>query len=304
MPYLHLITISRISHEERYAGSAYAVLHLSSSMDPDSPYHGMNSIYDADRQRRSWNNGLPHLQPPYQEHPGQPGAHTLPPIQSQRPSFDHGAGLFEQQPRQHPALYSTQANAYPTYASQAPLPSYGQALPHFPVTSSMLASTGPTMPMTQAYANPTTSAFPQIRPMPAPTSAHGLSMSHGYMPSASFGYPNSTDDNDLQPRTHVVGSQGRRGILPSAEGKPSAVTSNGHTVPKSTVIPQKDADGKFPCPHCQKTYLHGKHLKRHLLRRKCGSISSLTQSLTSLQTRAIGHTHAFSARTPFLAVTF
>jgi len=32
------------------------------------------------------------------------------------------------------------------------------------------------------------------------------------------------------------------------------------------VIPQKDADGKFPCPHCTKTYLHAKHLKRHLLR--------------------------------------
>ncbi|EGD98513.1 hypothetical protein TESG_05885, partial [Trichophyton tonsurans CBS 112818] len=31
-------------------------------------------------------------------------------------------------------------------------------------------------------------------------------------------------------------------------------------------IPAKDADGKFPCPHCNKTYLHAKHLKRHLLR--------------------------------------
>ena len=32
------------------------------------------------------------------------------------------------------------------------------------------------------------------------------------------------------------------------------------------MIPQKDDDGKFPCPHCNKTYLHAKHLKRHLLR--------------------------------------
>lgn len=32
------------------------------------------------------------------------------------------------------------------------------------------------------------------------------------------------------------------------------------------MIPQKDADGKYPCPHCNKTYLHAKHLKRHLLR--------------------------------------
>ncbi|KAI7520336.1 hypothetical protein KC317_g22415, partial [Hortaea werneckii] len=32
------------------------------------------------------------------------------------------------------------------------------------------------------------------------------------------------------------------------------------------MIPQKDADGKYPCPHCNKTYLHAKHLRRHLLR--------------------------------------
>ncbi|KAI9729755.1 MAG: hypothetical protein M1834_006706 [Cirrosporium novae-zelandiae] len=66
------------------------------------------------------------------------------------------------------------------------------------------------------------------------------------------------------PRTHVVGSQGRRGVLPSAPGRP-AINGNGEGG-KTTVIPQKDADGKFPCPHCNKTYLHAKHLKRHLLR--------------------------------------
>jgi len=63
--------------------------------------------------------------------------------------------------------------------------------------------------------------------------------------------------------THVVGSQGRRGILPSAPGRPAAPAAG--TAGK-TPIPQKDADGKFPCPHCTKTYLHAKHLKRHLLR--------------------------------------
>lgn len=34
----------------------------------------------------------------------------------------------------------------------------------------------------------------------------------------------------------------------------------------SQITPVKDQDGKFPCPHCPKTYLHAKHLKRHLLR--------------------------------------
>lgn len=66
--------------------------------------------------------------------------------------------------------------------------------------------------------------------------------------------------------THVVGSQGRRGILPSAPGRPAAPAAG--TGPTKSQIPQKDADGKFPCPHCTKTYLHAKHLKRHLLRRK------------------------------------
>jgi len=74
---------------------------------------------------------------------------------------------------------------------------------------------------------------------------------------------------DLEPEDRltirVVGSQGRRGILPSAPGRPAA-TPAGTAAAKSTVIPVKDSDGKFPCPHCTKTYLHAKHLKRHLLR--------------------------------------
>ncbi|PHH75757.1 hypothetical protein CDD80_2075 [Ophiocordyceps camponoti-rufipedis] len=69
---------------------------------------------------------------------------------------------------------------------------------------------------------------------------------------------------DIEP-THVVGSQGRRGILPSAPGRPAAPAA-GTGAAKTTQIPPKDADGKFPCPHCTKTYLHAKHLKRHLLR--------------------------------------
>ncbi|KFY67223.1 hypothetical protein V496_01702 [Pseudogymnoascus sp. VKM F-4515 (FW-2607)] len=63
--------------------------------------------------------------------------------------------------------------------------------------------------------------------------------------------------------TRVVGSQGRRGILPSAPGRPS-VAATGPGARKN--VTAKDADGKFPCPHCVKTYVHAKHLKRHLLR--------------------------------------
>ncbi|KAF1982749.1 hypothetical protein K402DRAFT_339747 [Aulographum hederae CBS 113979] len=58
--------------------------------------------------------------------------------------------------------------------------------------------------------------------------------------------------------THVVGQQGRRGVLPSAPGK----SQPGPT----KTVPQKDSEGKYPCPHCNKSYQHAKHLKRHLLR--------------------------------------
>ncbi|KAL9113015.1 MAG: hypothetical protein Q9227_002880 [Pyrenula ochraceoflavens] len=73
------------------------------------------------------------------------------------------------------------------------------------------------------------------------------------------------------PARHVVGQQGRRGILPSAPGRPAvapnAAASPGSTsTAKNAAIPTKDADGKFPCPNCTKTYLHAKHLKRHMLR--------------------------------------
>ena len=232
----------------------------------------MNAIFDhGDRQRRSWNTAPSHFQNHYQDNQAQSGAHTLPPIQSQRHSFDHAAAPFEQS--RQPPMYSTQATAYPSYVTQAPHPSYGHALPHFPTSSSLLASAAPAMPMTQGYATPT-SAFPQLRPMPAPTSTstQGLAMPHAYVANSPFGFPNPNDESDMQQRTHVVGSQGRRGILPSAEGKPAAVASNGGATAKTTVIPPKDADGKFPCPHCSKTYLHGKHLKRHLLRREYSQI--------------------------------
>ncbi|KAL8955717.1 MAG: hypothetical protein Q9193_006533 [Seirophora villosa] len=66
--------------------------------------------------------------------------------------------------------------------------------------------------------------------------------------------------------THVVGSQGRRGILPSASGRPAAIVNGSSVHQKPASTPAKDAEGKFPCEHCNKNYLHAKHLKRHLLR--------------------------------------
>ena len=90
--------------------------------------------------------------------------------------------------------------------------------------------------------------------------------------------PGMTADPGLGPMPrdpnvhHVVGSQGRRGILPSAPGRAPPMNNGMNGSPKANQIPVKDADGKFPCPNCNKTYLHAKHLKRHMLRRKSESL--------------------------------
>jgi hypothetical protein len=49
-------------------------------------------------------------------------------------------------------------------------------------------------------------------------------------------------------------------VLPTIPGRPPPTTG------KAPANPTKNADNKYECPHCIKTYLHLKHLKRHLLR--------------------------------------
>ncbi|KIW06107.1 uncharacterized protein PV09_03275 [Verruconis gallopava] len=80
-------------------------------------------------------------------------------------------------------------------------------------------------------------------------------LNHNLM--AQVSQPGYVPQREPEP-THVVGQQGRRGILPSAPGR---AAPNG-----KMPIPAKNEEGKFPCPHCTKTYLHAKHLKRHMLR--------------------------------------
>ncbi|KAJ6436334.1 reverse transcriptase family protein [Purpureocillium lavendulum] len=70
--------------------------------------------------------------------------------------------------------------------------------------------------------------------------------------------------NGDQP-SHFFGSQRRRGVPPIDPGLTAALPAG--IMAKNTTILIKDPDGKFPCPHCAKSYLHSKHLKRHLLRR-------------------------------------
>ena len=85
---------------------------------------------------------------------------------------------------------------------------------------------------------------PVLRPLPPSGIMAQLGVSSPYG-SGSLMQPNPVPYDEDQP-TRVVGSQGRRGILPSAAGRPVALTAGARA--KSTVTQVKDADGKVPLP--------------------------------------------------------
>ncbi|KAI0206345.1 fungal-specific transcription factor domain-containing protein [Astrocystis sublimbata] len=211
---------------------------------------------------------------PHQLQQGSATQHTLPPLQHSSSSMQSIYGSHPHTPRT-PGTPSTPQpqnmsnypppNAGPGRGSYGMMPSQYQNPPQgYPTTTSMMpqASVATSHPQPIAPA-PAAARPPVLRPMPAGGVIPQSGMSSPYGGSPMMGHQPSLLQDAEQP-THVVGSQGRRGILPSAPGRPAAPTGTGAS--KNTVIPQKDADGKFPCPHCTKTYLHAKHLKRHLLR--------------------------------------
>ncbi|PWI64960.1 hypothetical protein PCL_08411 [Purpureocillium lilacinum] len=155
-----------------------------------------------------------------------------------------------------PGVYPMGQDPYPPY------PGYATSAAVMPQTATAAFHPQPTA---TASAPPPAGGRgpPVLLPMPPGGLVPQAGQPSPYGPG-SLTQPNPVLQEGNQP-TRVVGSQGRRGILPSAPGRP-AVPSAGTTAAKSTVIPVKDLDGRFPCPHCTKTYLHAKHLKRHLLR--------------------------------------
>ncbi|KAH8744490.1 hypothetical protein F5883DRAFT_476278 [Diaporthe sp. PMI_573] len=54
-----------------------------------------------------------------------------------------------------------------------------------------------------------------------------------------------------------IGIKGRRGISSSVRARGTAALK--------TQAPEKDADGRFPCSQCTKTYVAAKHLNRHMI---------------------------------------
>ncbi len=201
-------------------------------------------------------------------------AHTLPPLNS----GNHAASVFDsdsyptrsqslqsslmtapQEQDSHPGSYSAYAPTANTFYngqsvnfSQAP---QNQQLHHQSRPSSVNG-----LPQLAYASGPTQGRLPDLLPMPPRGSAK---------PSLSLGnHINQLNTAEEPQPTHVVGSQGRRGILPSAAGRPAAIPGPSTNGQKPAPTPPKDAEGKYPCPHCNKNYLHAKHLKRHLLRRE------------------------------------
>lgn len=230
----------------------------------------------------------PHQQQPQQQQQESPAdAPTLPPLQSQNGTFAHLPSLYSN--ASHPntptaphtpttgSMPSSNPHAYSQYSSPVtsgsmpPPTSYGHPLGgSFAGSQSMMPSTTTATSASSVLAG--TSAqnrLPDLRPMPQVSYSGSLSSLSGFPSSSLLSQQQYLPQAQEAEPTHVVGSQGRRGILPSAPGR-AAPPTPGTAASTKSMIPAKDADGKFPCPHCTKTYLHAKHLKRHLLRR--GSI--------------------------------
>ncbi|KAI9902660.1 hypothetical protein N3K66_002012 [Trichothecium roseum] len=192
-------------------------------------------------------------QPMYGSNPHTPRTPGTP----NTPNSTHNVPPYQQQASQAPG-------GRPIYAYPPPHQGYGTSGGMMPQATTAASHPQPIAPAPTANRGP-----PVLRPMP-PGGVLQQNINNGYQQPGGNNMlpvmpPITTVLQEENGPTHVVGSQGRRGILPSAPGRPAAPQAgSGNT--KSAVIPVKDADGKFPCPHCTKTYLHAKHLKRHLLR--------------------------------------
>ena len=100
------------------------------------------------------------------------------------------------------------------------------------------------------------------------------------------------NDKDLTPEFSVTPAQqsssqswplGFPPLLPSRHPKIDIEDVVEQTKDDLNSHAKRNADGKYPCKHCPSTYLHAKHLKRHMLRRKYGPSALRTQILRSIR---------------------
>ena len=237
--------------------------------------------------------------------------HTLPPLQSRqfvssipKSSFDLPADAIH---TPHSARLPRSAAPNDIFGHAAHYPSIGDhsSIPAFLQPDTLLSNHpiyGGAVPSSQSHPQmiapaPLQGRLPDIRPMPTGGMSQPLSLPDQGSQGQIMQPQTSVGDRDPPP-THVVGSQGRRGILPSAPGRAPALGGSSAGNGKSASVPTKDADGKFPCPYCSKTYLHAKHLKRHLLRRESGCKHDSRALANFAKILGTVHTCAFSVKTP------
>lgn len=213
-----------------------------------------------------------------------PPAHTLPPLTS----GNHTASTFgnDTYPTRIQSLQPSliiapheqisQPGSYSVYAPTANTFYNGQSANFSQASQNQQSRPTPVTGLSQPVYTSAPTQARLLDLLPKPPRGNGK-------PSLSLGnHINQLDALEEPPLTHVVGSQGRRGILPSAAGRPAAVPGANTSGQKAAPTPAKDAEGKYPCPHCNKNYLHAKHLKRHLLRRKYPTPGSLEPTLTAI----------------------
>ncbi|KAK9345484.1 hypothetical protein V1522DRAFT_422067 [Lipomyces starkeyi] len=91
---------------------------------------------------------------------------------------------------------------------------------------------------------------------PSPSSSSAQSPYSASTPVLATSRP-AQNQNQSQKRA------ARRPTLTSSRSAPSVSQTQSLT---AGVAPTKNAAGKFPCTECSRSYLHAKHLKRHMLR--------------------------------------
>lgn len=210
------------------------------------------------------NMSQPHLNGLSQRREGQHDGQSLPPLSGAVPQYPSYSVGMSQHPATSTASYPSSSQSHygsslpqlaPQQSHGMPMGAYSQPTGYGNMTQSMMPSSSTSMASNMP--STTSARLPDLHPRPQDNSSLMAQLQQHNMPNPMLA-PGS-NPSDQEP-THVVGQQGRRGILPSAPGRaPGSVRST---------VPVKDADGKYPCPHCNKTYQHAKHLKRHLLRRK------------------------------------
>lgn len=182
---------------------------------------------------------------------------TLPPLGNGQQSFSlYGHHNSNPQtpitPHTPASTPSTSAASIPSIASQHPPLRPLQPSPSYMLTTSSY-SQAPLLSTSAAHSsslgqNPLTAGLQDAR-----AGGMGLGM---------YPHPQTVLSNQESEPVHVVGQQGRRGVLPTHPGRPNPVAG------KSITNPTKNAEGKYDCPYCTKSYQHLKHLKRHHLRRE------------------------------------